>query len=83
MKVAAFEDICCYPLLIPYPVPDFSCHATWEDAWDDKTFLVTSDLRFRDEFSPRTQFGLSHTIFISSSYIILIITLFKHPRIGP
>ena len=45
-------------------------------------FLLTLDLRFRDDFSPRTYFGLSHTIFVSSSYTIPTITLLDHPRIG-
>ena len=62
--------------------PTLSCDAILKDAWDDKTFLLTLDLRFRDDFSLRTYFGLSHTIFISSSYIIPIITLFDHPWIG-
>ena len=61
---------------------NLSYDATLKDAWDDKTFLLTSDPRFRDEFSPRTYFGLSHIIFISSSYTVSIITLFNHPRIG-
>ena len=86
MEVAAFEDIYCLPFLIPYPMPTLSCDATLKNVQDDKTFLLTSDLRFRDDFSPRTYVGLSHTIFISSSsssYIIPIITLFDHPQIGP
>ena len=63
--------------------PTLSCDATLKDVRDNKTFLLTSNLRFRDDFSPWTYFGLSHTIFISSSYTILIITLFGHPRIRP
>jgi len=58
------------------------CDATLKDVRDDKTFLLTSDLRFRDDFSPRTHFGLSDTIFISSSYTIPIVTLFDYPWIG-
>ena len=59
-----------------------SYDATLKNVQDDKTFLLTSDLGFRDDFSPQTYVGLSHTIFISSSYTIPIITLLDHPRIG-
>ena len=62
--------------------PTLSCDATLKNIRDDKTFLLTLDLHFRDDFSPRTYFGLSHTIFISSSYTISIITLFDYARIG-
>ena len=62
--------------------PTLSCDAILKDVWDNKIFLLTSDLRFQDDFSPRTYFGLSYTIFISSSYTIHIITLFDHPQIG-
>ena len=63
--------------------------ATLKDVQDDRTFLLNSDLPFRYDFSPRTYFGLSYTILISSSSTIPIITLFDHPwtskypRIGP
>ena len=82
MEVAAFEDICYLPLLLPYLMSDSNRDATSKDVKDDKTFLLTSDLYFRDDFSPRTYFGLSYTILISSSYTILIITLFDHPWIS-
>ena len=52
--------------------PTLSCDAILKDAWDDKTFLLTLDLRFRDEFSPWMYFGLSYTIFISSFDLIPI-----------
>ena len=56
--------------------------ATLKDVQDDKTFLLTLDLCFRDDFSPQAYFGLSHTILISSFYTIPTITLFDHPQIG-
>ena len=49
--------------------------AILNDVQDDKTFLLTSDLCFQDDFSSQTYFGLSYTILISSSYTIPIITL--------
>ena len=54
--------------------------ATLKNVQVDKTFLLTSDPHFRDDFSPRTSFGLSSTILISSSSTIPIITSFDHPR---
>ena len=52
--------------------------ATLKDVQDDRTVLLTSDLYFRDDFSPQTYFGLSYTILNSST--IPIITLFDHFR---
>ena len=54
--------------------------AILNDVQDDKTFLLTSDLCFQDDFSSQTYFGLSYTILISSSSTIPIITLFDHSR---
>ena len=34
---------------------------------DDKKALITSDLHLRGDFPPQTYFGLTYTIFISSS----------------
>ena len=49
---------------------------------DDKALLLTSDLCFRDNSHPRTCFGLSYTILISSTHTLPIITLFGHPQIS-
>ena len=59
-----------------------NCDATLKDVQDNKTFLLNLDLPFRYDFSPRTYFGLSYTILISSSSTIPIITLFDHPWIS-
>ena len=75
MEVVAFEDIFVASLcssLIQCPTPRRD--ATLKNVQGDKTVLITSDLRLRDDFSPRMYFGLSHTIFISSSYTFSIIT---------
>ena len=39
-----------------------NCDATLKNVQDDKAFLLTSDLCFRDDSSPRTYPGLSYTI---------------------
>ena len=72
MEVAAFEDIYCLPLLIPYPMFDSRYDAILKNVWDDKKVLITSDLHLQGDFPPRTYFGLSYTIFISSFDLIPI-----------
>ena len=77
MEVAAFEDIvaslCSSLIQCPTPHRD----VTLKNVQDDKTVLITSGLLLRDGFSPRRYFGLSHTIFISSSYTLPIITFIR------
>ena len=60
----------------------FNRDATLKNVQDDKAFLLTSDLCFRDDSSPRTYSRLLYTILISSTHTLPIITLFGHPRIG-
>ena len=62
--------------------PTSNRDVTLKNVQDDKAFLLTSDLCFRDDSSPRTYSGLSYTILISSTYTLLIITLFDRPRIS-
>ena len=62
--------------------PTSNRDATLKNAQDDKAFLLTSDLCFQDDSSPRTYSGLSYTILISSNHTLPIITLFGHPRIS-
>ena len=62
--------------------PTSNRDATLKNVQDDKAFLLTSDLYFRDNFSPRTYYGLSYTILISSTHTFPIITLFGCPRIS-
>ena len=58
-----------------------NCDAILKNVLDDRTFLLISDLYFRDDFSPRTYFGLSYIILLPSSFFTIpIITLFGHPR---
>ena len=45
-----------YSSLVQCPTP--SCDATLKKVQGDRTFLLTSDPRFRDDFSPRTCDGL-------------------------
>ena len=40
----------------------FNRDATLKNVQDDKAFLLTSDLCFRDDSSSQTYFGLSYTI---------------------
>ena len=54
--------------------PTSRCDTTLKNVQDDKTVLITSGIRLRDDFSPRTYFRPSHTIFISFSYTHPIIT---------
>ena len=56
---------------------------TLKNAQDDEAFLLTSNLYFRDDSSPRTYSRLSYTILISSTHTLPIITLFGHLRIVP
>ena len=56
--------------------------ATLKYVQDDKIFLLTSDLCFRDDSSPQTYSGLSYTILISSTHTLPKITLFGCPRIS-
>ena len=56
-----------------------SNHDALKNVQDDKAFLLTSDLCFRDDSSPRTYSGLSYTILISSTHTLPIITLFGRP----
>ena len=59
--------------------PTSNRDATLKNVQDDKAFLLTSDLCFRDDSSPRTYPGLSYTILISSTHTLPIITLFVCP----
>ena len=59
--------------------PTSNRDATLKNVQDDKAFLLTSDLCFRDDFSPRTYPRLSFTILISSTHTLPIITLFVRP----
>ena len=74
MEVAAFQDIVAslYSSLIQCPSPRYD--ATLKNVQDDKKVLITLDLHLRGDFSPRTYFGLSYTIFISSSDFLPIMT---------
>ena len=56
--------------------------ATLKNVQDDKAFLLTSNLCFRDDSSPWTYSGLSYTNLISSTHTLPIITLFGHPWIN-
>ena len=58
--------------------PTSCCDATLKEVQDDRTVLITSDLRLRDDFSPRTYFDLSYIVFISS-FDFLPITTFIWP----
>ena len=49
------------------------CDTTLKNIQDDKTVLITLGICLRDDFSPQTYVGPSHTIFISSSYTLPII----------
>ena len=70
-----------YPLSnIQYPTSNRD--ATLKNVQDDKAFLLTSDLYFRDYSSSRTYSRLSYTILISSAHTLPIITLFDYPRIS-
>ena len=62
--------------------PTSNRDATLKNVQDDKAFLLTSDLYFRDNSSPRTYSGLSYTILISSTHTLPIITLFGRLRIS-
>ena len=62
--------------------PTSNCDAILKNVQDDKAFLLTSDLCFRDDFSPQTYSGLSYTILISSTHTLLIITLFGRPQVS-
>ena len=60
----------------------FNRDATLKNVQDDKAFLLTSDLCFRDDYSPRTYSGLSYTNLISFTHTLLVITLLDRPRIS-
>ena len=60
----------------------FNRDATLKNVQDDKAFLLTSDLYFRDDYSPRTYSGLSYTNLISFTHTLLVITLLDRPRIS-
>ena len=60
----------------------FNRDATLKNIQDDKAFLLTSDLCFRDDYSPRTYSGLSYTNLISFTHTLPVITLFDRPRIS-
>ena len=57
--------------LIQYPTPRYD--AILKNVQDDKKALITSDLHLRGDFPHQTYFGLSYTIFISSSDFLPII----------
>ena len=82
MEIAALKIFVAslYSFFIQCPISH--CDATLKNVQDDKAFLLTSDLCFRDDSSPWTYSGLSYTILISSTYTLLIITLFGRPRIS-
>ena len=82
MKVAALK-IFVASLYRSFIQCSISNHgATLENVQDNKALLLTSDLCFRDDSPPRTYFGLSYTILISSTHILPIIILFGRPRIS-
>ena len=56
--------------------PTSNRDATLKNVQDNKAFLLTSDLCFRDNSYPRTYSRLSYTILISSTHTLPIITLF-------
>ena len=60
----------------------FNRDAILKNVQDDKAFLLTSDLYFRDGSSPQTYSRLSYTILIYSIHTLPIITLFGHPWIS-
>ena len=60
----------------------FNRDATLKNVQDDKAFLLTSDLCFRDDYSPRTYSGLSYINLISFTHTLPVITLFDRPRIS-
>ena len=60
----------------------FNRDATLKNVQDDRAFLLTSDLYFRDDYSPRTYSGLSYTNLISFTHTLPVITLFDRPRIS-
>ena len=78
MKVAILKIFVVFLYSSFIQCPASNRDATLKNVQDDKTFLLTSDLCFRDDFSPRTYFGLPYTILISSSHTIPITTLFDH-----
>ena len=83
MEVAAFEDICCPPLLLPLVQRlTLSCDITLKKVHDDMALLLTSDPCFRDGFSPRTFVGLISYYFYFSLYSVPLITSFGHPQIS-
>ena len=72
-----------YSSLIQCPTPCYD--AILKNVQDDKKALITSDLYLRGDFSPRTYFGLSYTIFIFSSDflpIMIFIWTFSDWAIG-
>ena len=82
MKVAVLKIFVAslYSLFIQCPTSNRD--AILKNVQDDKAFLLTSDLCFRDDSYPWTYSGLSYTILISSTHTLPIITLFGHPRIS-
>ena len=62
--------------------PTSNRDATLKNEQDDKAFLLTLDLCFRDDSYPRTYSGLSYSTLIYSTHTLPIITLFGHPRIS-
>ena len=76
-----------YLSFVQYPLsniqnPTSNRDATLKNVQDDKAFLLTSDLYFRDDYSPRTYSGLSYTNLISFTHTLPVITLFDRPRIS-
>ena len=82
MKVAILKIFVVFLYSSFIQCPTSNRNATLKNVQDDKAFLLTSDLCFRDESSPRTYSGLSYTIRISSTHTLPIITLFGRSRIS-
>ena len=82
MEVAALKIFVAslYSSFIQCPTSNRA--ATLKNVQDDKAFLLTLDLCFRDNSYPQTYSGLSYTILISSTHTLPIITLFGRLRIS-
>ena len=82
MKVAILKIFVVFLYSSFIQCPASNRDATLKNVQDDKAFLLTSDLCFQDDSSPRTYFGLSYTILISSTHTLPVITLFGRSQIS-
>ena len=82
MEVAALKIFVASPYSSFIQCLTSNRDATLKNVQDDKAFLLTSDLCFRDDYSPRTYSGLSYTNLISFTHTLLVITLLDRPRIS-